>query len=139
MRGHEGSVGAIWCPACVRGVSEIRGARLGIGPIDVANQEVTRMPTELHLVAGHVESVSPVEIAEVIEHLAARIRRDANADLYAPWAVATLAARRDVTVAISSSPRRWSGSLVRAGRTPSASPSASIPARSPRCCAPRRR
>ncbi len=46
---------------------------------------------------------SPIEIAEVIEHLAARIMADGNADLLGGWAVATLAAKLGLTVAISSS------------------------------------
>ena len=48
-------------------------------------------------------AIDPVEIAEVIDRLAERIRRDGNGDIYAPWAVATLASNLGVTVAIASS------------------------------------
>lgn len=50
-----------------------------------------------------MDTLSPVEIAEVIDTLAARIRTDGNADLLGPWAISRLSAKLGVTVAISSS------------------------------------
>ena len=48
------------------------------------------------------DTASPHEIAAVIERLAARIKADGNCDLYAGWAVATLASKLGITFALSS-------------------------------------
>ena len=48
--------------------------------------------------------ITPPEIAAVIDRLAAAIKAaDGNCDLFAGWAVATLAAKLKITVAMSSS------------------------------------
>ena len=51
-----------------------------------------------------IDTISPVEIAEVIDHLAARIRADGNADLLGPWLIARAAAALGLTVIQASSP-----------------------------------
>ena len=48
-------------------------------------------------------SVTPHEIAAVIDDLAASIKADANCDLYAGWALAAFASKLGIAVAISSS------------------------------------
>ena len=54
-------------------------------------------------VATKRQSVTPQEIADVLDRLAACIRADGNVDLYSGWAVATLATGLGITVAMSSS------------------------------------
>lgn len=52
---------------------------------------------------SNIDTISPIGIAEVTDHLAAKIRADGNADLLGPWAISRLAAKLGVTLAISSS------------------------------------
>ncbi len=53
---------------------------------------------------SNIDTISAIEIAEVIDKLAARVRADGNADLLAPWAISRLSAKLGVTVAISATP-----------------------------------
>ena len=63
------------------------------------------MKPTLRVVRNRQEAagVTPPEIAAVIHDLAARIKADGNADLLGGWAVATLASKLGVAVALSSS------------------------------------
>jgi hypothetical protein len=71
-------------------------------------QEDDEMPTRLR--AHPTDSactarsfITPQDIGDMIDHLAADIAGGDDADILGPWAVATLAAKLDLTVAISSS------------------------------------
>lgn len=63
------------------------------------------MKPTLHVVRNRQEAagVTPHEIAAIIDDLAARIKADGNCDLYAGWAVATLASKLGITSALSAS------------------------------------
>lgn len=73
-----------------------------------------------------IDTINPIEIAEVIDRLVARIRADGNADLLAVWAVATLAGKLGITVIQATSTEAvdvfrdlgddWAASVLEASR-----------------------
>lgn len=54
-------------------------------------------------VATTRQSVTPQQIAAVVDGLAAAIKADDDCDIFGPWAVASLAAKLGLTVALSTS------------------------------------